>query len=45
LQDHPRLESHDVYLAGPGAWASAAGGWLLERGLPRAQLRVSALEA
>jgi CDP-4-dehydro-6-deoxyglucose reductase len=45
LQEHARLEDHDVYLAGPGAWASAEEQWLLEHGLPRAQLHVSALEA
>ncbi|MDH5221215.1 MAG: 2Fe-2S iron-sulfur cluster-binding protein [Betaproteobacteria bacterium] len=44
LQDHPRLEGHDVYLAGPAAWAGAVEFGLLERGLPRAQLHVSALE-
>jgi len=45
LRDHPRLGDCDVYVAGPGAWASAAEFQLLEQGLPRAQLTVSALEA
>jgi CDP-4-dehydro-6-deoxyglucose reductase len=40
LQDHPRLEGVDVYVAGPGSWASAARAQLLGRGLPGAQLRV-----
>jgi len=44
LQDHPRLGDCDVYLAGPGPWASAAEFLLLEHGLPRAQLTVSAAE-
>jgi CDP-4-dehydro-6-deoxyglucose reductase len=43
LQDHPRLEGHDVYLAGPAAWAGALESGLLAHGLPRAQLRVDAL--
>jgi hypothetical protein len=45
LQDHPRLSECDVYLAGPGSWASAAEFQLLEHGLPRTQLFVSALES
>ena len=44
-QDHPRLRDCDVYLAGPGPWVDAAEFALLEQGLPRAQLAVSALEA
>jgi CDP-4-dehydro-6-deoxyglucose reductase len=44
LQDHPRLTECDVYVAGPGPWANAAEFQLLEHGLPRAQLTVSALE-
>jgi CDP-4-dehydro-6-deoxyglucose reductase len=44
LQDHPRLDDCDVYVAGPGPWANAAEFQLLEHGLPRAQLTVSALE-
>jgi len=43
LQDHPRLAECDVYVAGPAPWASAAEFQLLEQGLPRAQLFVSAL--
>jgi len=45
LQDHPRLVECDVYIAGPAPWASAAEFQLLERGLPREQLFVSALES
>jgi CDP-4-dehydro-6-deoxyglucose reductase len=45
LQDHPRLVECDVYIAGPAPWAGAAEFQLLERGLPRAQLFVSALES
>jgi len=45
LQDHPRLVECDVYLAGPAPWAAAAEFQLLERGLPREQLFVSALES
>jgi len=44
-EDHARLDGHDVYVAGPPAWAAALEFRLLEQGLPRAQLRVSALEA
>ena len=44
LQEQPRLADCDVYLAGPGPWASAAEFLLLEHGLPRAQLTVSTLE-
>jgi len=40
LQEHPRLGDCDVYVAGPGALASAAEYLLLERGLPREQLFV-----
>jgi CDP-4-dehydro-6-deoxyglucose reductase len=45
LQDHPRLVECDVYIAGPARWAGAAEFQLLDHGLPRAQLRVSALQA
>ncbi len=44
LRDHPRLGECGVYVAGPAPWANAAGLQLLEHGLPRAQLRVEALE-
>jgi CDP-4-dehydro-6-deoxyglucose reductase len=42
---HPRLEEVDVYVAGPAEYAQTAEFLLLERGLPRAQLRLSSLEA
>jgi CDP-4-dehydro-6-deoxyglucose reductase len=45
LQDHPRLVECDVYVAGPAPWAGATEFQLLDHGLPRAQLRVSALQA
>jgi CDP-4-dehydro-6-deoxyglucose reductase len=45
LLEHPRLAECDVYVAGPAPAAHAAEFALLERGLPRAQLKVSALEA
>jgi len=45
LQDHPRLDGYDVYLAGPGPLANAAEYLLLECGLPRAQLFVNTLES
>lgn len=44
LRDHPRLADCDVYVAGPAPYVSAAEFQLLEHGLPRAQLRVSALQ-
>ena len=44
LQAHPRLGDYDIYVAGPGPLAIAAEFLLLEHGLPRAQLTVSALE-
>lgn len=44
LRDHPRLAECDVYVAGPEQYVSAAEFQLLEHGLPRAQLRVSALQ-
>ena len=45
LQDLPRLAECDVYVAGPAPWAGATEFLLLEHGLPRAQLKVSALQA
>ena len=45
LEDHPRLDSYDVYVAGPAGLANAAEFLLLERGLPRAQLFVSTVES
>ena len=45
LQDHPRLEDCDVYVAGPGPFANATETLLLEGGLPRAQLFIHALES
>ena len=45
LQDHPQLGDHDFYVAGPEPLANAAEYLLLESGLPRAQLSVSALGA
>jgi CDP-4-dehydro-6-deoxyglucose reductase len=42
---HPRLDDVDVYVAGPAQRAQTAEFLLLERGLPRAQLRLSTLEA
>ena len=44
LEDHPRLDGYDVYVAGPAGLANAAEFLLLERGLPRAQLFVNSLE-
>jgi len=44
LQDYPRPAECDVYVAGPAHDAHAAEFQLLERGLPRAQLHVSALD-
>ncbi|HZM36468.1 MAG TPA: 2Fe-2S iron-sulfur cluster-binding protein, partial [Burkholderiales bacterium] len=45
LEDHPRFSECDVYLAGPAQAVHAAEFALLEHGLPRAQLRLSATEA
>jgi CDP-4-dehydro-6-deoxyglucose reductase len=45
LQEQPRLADCDVYVAGPGPWASAAEFQLLEHGLPRAQLLIDAQAA
>jgi len=45
LRGEPRLADCDVYLAGPGPWASAAEFLMLEHGVPRPQLAVSALES
>jgi len=44
LEDHPRLDSYDVYVAGPARLANAAEFLLLERGLQRAQLFVNTLD-
>ncbi len=45
LGEHPRLAECDVYVAGPAQAAHAAEYALLEHGLPRPRLRLSALEA
>jgi CDP-4-dehydro-6-deoxyglucose reductase len=45
LRDHARLAECDAYVAGPAAAVHAAEFELLEHGLPRAQLRLSTLEA
>lgn len=45
LQDHPRLDGCDVYVAGPGRLANAAEHLLLDHRLPRAQLFVNTLES
>jgi hypothetical protein len=45
LQDHPRMDGFDVYVAGPGPLAEAAGHLLIGHGLPRAQLFVDTLES
>jgi CDP-4-dehydro-6-deoxyglucose reductase len=45
LEDHPRLDGYDVYVAGPGRLANAAQFLLLERGLPSAQLFVNTRES
>jgi CDP-4-dehydro-6-deoxyglucose reductase len=45
VQFHPRLDVHDIYVAGPQVLTDAAIRLLPERGLPRAQLFVDALEA
>jgi ferredoxin-NADP reductase len=45
LEDHPRPDECDFYVAGPRAMADAAEFLLLEHGVPRAQLSVCALEA
>ena len=45
LQDHPRLEQCNVYVAGPAPWASATEFQLLDLGMPRSQLFVNTLEA
>jgi len=44
LKNHPGLEDCDVYVAGSGSLANAAEYLLLDRGLPRTQMTVSALE-
>lgn len=45
LRDHSRLDDHDIYLAGPEPPVNSIEYLLLEGGLPRAQLSVSAVEA
>jgi CDP-4-dehydro-6-deoxyglucose reductase len=45
LRDHPRLDECDTYVAGTAPLARAAELRLLERGLPRSQLFVGALES
>jgi CDP-4-dehydro-6-deoxyglucose reductase len=45
LRDHPRLGDYDIYVAGPRPLATAAEFLLLDQGLPRAQVSVSALDA
>jgi CDP-4-dehydro-6-deoxyglucose reductase len=45
LQDLPRLAECDVYVAGPAPWAGATEFVLLDHGLPREQLFVSALQS
>jgi CDP-4-dehydro-6-deoxyglucose reductase len=45
LENHPQLDDHDVYVAGPAPLANAAEFLLLERGLPRARLFVDTLES
>ena len=40
LVHHPRLEEHDVYVAGPGALTRTAEWLLLDHGLPQTQLFV-----
>lgn len=45
VRDHPRLGDCDVYVAAPAPWANAAEFHLLEDGLPREQLFVSAPES
>ena len=45
LEDHPRLDGYDVYVAGPERLANAAQFLLLERGLPSAQLFVETLDS
>lgn len=43
LQNHPHPSAHDFYVSGPGAVTRAAERVLLERGLPRAQLRIDSV--
>ena len=45
LQDHPRLNDCDVYVAGPEPWAMEAEFQLLEHGVSRAQLFVNPLRS
>lgn len=44
LELHPRLDDCDVYLAGPSPMANAAEYLWLDRGLPRTQLTLDAME-
>lgn len=44
LQDHPRIDGFDVYVAGPAPLTQAAEVLLAEHGLPRAQLFVDTPE-
>ncbi|OHC71106.1 MAG: ferredoxin [Rhodocyclales bacterium GWA2_65_20] len=43
VDDYPVLSNFDVYVAGTELLTDAAGKWLLEHGLPGAQLNVSAV--
>lgn len=43
VDDYPVLSNCEVYIAGPELLVEVAGKWLLERGLPDAQLNVSAV--
>jgi CDP-4-dehydro-6-deoxyglucose reductase len=45
LEDHPRLDGYDVYVAGPGRLANEIQFLLLERELPSAQLFVNTRES
>ncbi len=44
LEDHPRIDACDVYVAGPAVLGRAAA-LLAERGLPRAQLHVNVVDS
>ncbi len=45
LQDHPRLDGCDIYVAGPDWFTIAAEYLLLDHGLPRSQLFINTLES
>lgn len=45
IEDHPRLEECDVYVAGPGPFATAAARLLRDHGLPGEQLAFEAQQA